>query len=437
MDWREVNISDSYDVIVVGGGAAGVTAAVQAARAGAKTALIEKNSLLGGTTVTAAVNFPGLFHAGGRQVISGIGWEAIVRTAARGGAVLPDFSLPVGERHWEHQVRVNKFVYSTVLEEMCAEAGVSLRYHEMPAAVSCWGEERKLLVTGKTGLTALVFSKLVDATGDANMAGLMGFAREKGETVQPGTLVYELDGYELDQVDQSKLREVYQAALRSGEIKETDHLPGELPLYRELTYRGSASLHITGIDGSTSMTKTSAEIEARKALMRIYTLLRSVPGCEQLFVKFFAPECGIRETWRIVGEKWVDAESYIKGLLWPDAVCYSYYPIDIHQHDANTTDVRPLQEGVVPTIPYGALIPQGSDHLLVAGRCISGDPVAHSAYRVQASCMAMGQAAGAAAALAARLDTSVRQVSMEELRALLREHEAIVPSDKMNPIGGY
>ncbi len=425
---REIPLSDSYDVLVVGGGSAGATAAIQAARAGARTALIEKNSILGGTTVVAAVDFPGLFHAQGKQVIAGIGWEAIERTVAKGGAALPDFSISVGERHWEHQVRVNKFVYSTVIEEMCLEAGVILRYHEIPAAIFVEGDERRLITAGKAGLMAIGFSKLIDATGDANMTEMMGYAREKGETLQPGTLVYKLAGYELDQVDEDKLRELYHKALQAGEIKETDHLPGDTPLFRELRSRGSSSLHITGIDGSTSMSKTHAEIEARKALMRIYTLLKSIPGCENLYVDFFANECGIRETWRIIGEEHIDANSYLSGHLWPDAIGYSYYPIDIHKHDSNTTDVRPLAEGVVPTIPYGALIPRGSEHLLVAGRCAAGDQVAHSAYRVQASCMAMGQAAGAAAAIAARHDISVRHVDIEEVRQLLREHKAIVPT---------
>lgn len=424
---KEFPLSDSYDVIVVGGGSAGFTAAIQSARAGARTALIEKNSILGGTTVVAAVDFPGLFHAWGKQIIAGIGWEAIERTVAKGGATLPDFTIPVGEKHWEHQVRVNRFVYSTILEEMCLEAGVILRYHEIPAAIYVEGEERRLITAGKSGLAAVAFRKLVDATGDANITGLMGYAREKGKTLQPGTLVYKLGGYQLDEVDLDQLKVFYSKALAAGEIRETDHLPGAIPLYRELSSRGSASLHVTGIDGSTSRSKTQSDMEARKALMRIYTLLKNIPGCEGLYVEFFANECGIRETWRIVGEERVDEFRYLTGYRWPDAICYSFYPIDIHRHDSNTTDIRSLHEGVVPTIPYGALIPRGSDHLLAAGRCASGDPVAHSAYRVQASCMAMGQAAGAAAAIAAKKDLSVRHVCLEDVRQLLREHAAIVP----------
>lgn len=421
----------SYDVVVVGGGAAGFTAAVQAARAGARTALIEKNGVLGGTTVVAGVDFPGLFHAGGKQVISGIGWEAIERTVAKGGAELPDFTQPIQEgKHWGHQIRVNRFLYSAVLDEMCLEAGVDLRFHEMPAAIKVDSNEQGeplLFTTGKTGLMAIGFKKLVDATGDANIAEMMGYEREREAVLQPGTLVYKLEGYELENVDRSVLKERYASALAAGEIRITDHLPGEFPFYRELVHRGSASLHIPWIDGSTSPLKSQAEIKAREALLRIVHFLRGIPGCEKLYVSDFANECGIRETWRIIGETRVDAPSYVSGRVWPDAVCYSYYPIDIHQSDSNTTEVRPLTEGVVPTIPYGALIPRGSEHLLAAGRCISGDGIASSAYRVQASCMATGQAAGAAAAIAASRSIPVYRVEVEELRQLLTMHQAIVP----------
>ena len=97
-----------------------------------------------------------------------------------------------------------------------------------------------------------------------------------------------------------------------------------------------------------------------------------------------------------MGQTEVTVERYASGYVWEDAICYSFYPIDVHQPDSMAIDIRPLARGVVPTIPYGALIPAGSDRLLVAGRCIAGDQEANSAYRVQATCMATGQAAGAA-----------------------------------------
>lgn len=425
---RELAVTDEYDVLVVGGGSAGCMAAIQAGRSGARTALIEKNGILGGTTVVSAVNFPGLFHAWGKQVIKGIGWEVLEETARRGGAVMPDFDTPYeNHRHWEHQVLVNKFVYSAILDEFCVKAGVTLRFHEMPAAAYMENDRVHLVVAGKSGLSILRTKTVIDATGDANIAGMMGYERERGEHLQPGTLIYEIGGYQLEAIDKERLAELYQSELAAGRILPTDHLPGELPLWRELRSGGGNCMHITNIDGADSVSRSDAELKGRASLMRIYELLRKVPGCEGVQVKFAASECGIRETWRIVGEQRITLSEYTSGYDWPDAVCYSFYPIDIHRHGDNTIDIRPLRPGVFPTIPLGALIPRGSDRLLVAGRCISGDTEASSAYRVQATCMATGQAAGAAAALAASGGISVQQVSLDDTLALLKSQGAIVP----------
>jgi hypothetical protein len=425
----ELAAEQEYDVMVFGGGAAGCAAAIQAARLGAKVALVEKNGVLGGTATVAAVNFPGLFHVWPRQVIAGVGWEIIEETVRRGGATLPDLSGPYpANKHYLHQVRVNRFIYSKVLDDLCLEAGVELKLHAMPVQIAEGdGLWRHVVLAGLSGPAVCRARKLVDATGDANVAGMMGYARERGDVLQPGTLVYELDGYRIEDISKERLLEEYHLAREAGEVLLTDHVPGEVPYWHELTARGGSCMHVTRIDGSTSAGRTLAELKARDSLWRSCRLWRRVPGCEGLFVRFAAMECGIRETFRIAGEKQVTLEVYTSGRIWPDAVCYSYYPIDIHSDKDSTIDKRYLAEGIIPTIPYGALIPRGSDHLLAAGRCISGDREASSAYRVQATCMATGQAAGAAAALAAARNLSVRQVPIEELQDTLRRHKAVLP----------
>jgi hypothetical protein len=429
---KHLPITDEYDVLVFGGGPAGCTAAVQAAREGAKTALVEKNGILGGTTVVAAVNFPGLFHTRlGMQVIAGIGWEMIEKTVELGGAKLPDFNVPYPPMHHpKHQILVNRFVYSAVLDEFCITAGVNVRFHEMPVHVYDSGKGVHVILAGKTGLIAVKAKKIVDATGDANVTELMGFSLEREQHRQPGTLIYHIRGYEKDQLDKKELQRLHDKAMTCREVLSTDYsytIAGDPPYWKELQSGGGNHNHIHDIDGASSTTRTTAELKARASLMRTYRFLRRVPGCENLEVDFVANECGVRETNRIVGERRVTGELYKTGFIWPDAVCYSYYPIDIHQHDGNQIDTRPLEDGVVATIPYGSLVPINSDHLLVAGRCISGDVEASSAYRVQATCMATGQAAGAAAALAAKQDISVREVNVEELRSILGKHKAIVP----------
>ncbi|TBL78567.1 FAD-dependent oxidoreductase [Paenibacillus thalictri] len=429
----EIRMVDEYDIVVFGGGPTGCTAAIQAGREGARVALVEKNGMLGGTTTVASVNFPGLFHTRlGRQIIRGIGWEMIEETEARGGARLQDFSIPYEpKQHPKHHIWLNRFIYATVLDDFCLAAGVQLRLHEMPVDIRIDKESGKHIVVlaGKSGLSAVRAGKLIDATGDANVAGMMGYATEQEEHVQPGTLIYHMTGYELGQVDKAELRRLAGEALAAGTLLGTDFCNPreEPPFWRELEGAGGNRNHIAGIDGSTSEGKTQAELKGRAALLRAYKFLRTVPGCENLEIDYVASECGIRETKRVVGERRISGLQYKTGFRWPDAVCYSYYPIDIHQHDNNSIDIRPLEDGIVASVPYGALIPQGSDHLLTAGRCISGDSEAHSAYRVQASSMATGQAAGAAAALAVRQGISVREVDIGELREMLVKHGAIVP----------
>ncbi|MGE9289882.1 MAG: FAD-dependent oxidoreductase, partial [Puniceicoccales bacterium] len=146
-------------------------------------------------------------------------------------------------------------------------------------------------------------------------------------------------------------------------------------------------------------------------------------------------ECGIRESYRIDGEVFISAEDYCTGRVWADSYCYSFYPIDMHASDGGGIDTRPLQEGTLPTIPLRAMIPKGSEHLLVAGRCVSGDRTANSAFRVQASCMATGQVAGAVAALAAQAGTNLQSVPESAIVGLLRQHHAIVPDSITNSHG--
>lgn len=413
-------IRGEYDIIVFGGGAAGCVAAIQAARAGRRTALVEKNGVLGGTTTVASVNFPGLFHAWGKQVIRGIGWEIIERTAELGGARLPDFTI-VPERHWKHQILVNRFIYSAVLDQLCLEAGVDLRLHEMPAAIMREDGGNKVALVGKSGLKWFKAGKLVDATGDANIVGLMGYARKKGEQLQPGTLINDIGGYDLAAVDKEYLERLYEEAVENGEISRN-----RFGLYNDLK-AGRVNMHVQGIDGAESETRTQAEVKARQLLLAHVRLLRRVPGCESLEVRHFAGECGIRETWRIDGETEVDEQSYVSGYVWPDAVCYSFYPIDLHHHSEFRIEQKMLRPGIVPTLPYRALIPKGSDDLLAAGRCVAGDRMANSAFRVQASCMATGQAAGLAAAIASERGISVRDVPLDLLRERLARFGAIVP----------
>jgi flavin-dependent dehydrogenase len=137
------------DILVVGGGTAGTIAAIQAARAGCSTVLVENGSQLGGTTTTGGVAFPGLFHAWGKQIIGGIGWELVTDTVRLNDDVLPDFTIPYGKNHPKHQIPLNGYLYALLAEEKCLEAGVQLRYYETPVAAKFKGNNWEVETIGK------------------------------------------------------------------------------------------------------------------------------------------------------------------------------------------------------------------------------------------------------------------------------------------------
>jgi hypothetical protein len=422
--------STPYDVIVLGGGTAGVVAAIQAGRAGAKTLLIEKTGMLGGTMTNGGVNFPGLFHAWGRQVIAGIGWELVSRAVAETGDSLPDFT-DYKRPHWQFHVRVDAFLYAALCDEAAVAAGVELLFHAMPAALAEApdGDGWAVTLCTKSGLATCRGRVVIDATGDANAASLAGLPVDIPEETQPATLSCLAGGYDPARLDLDAINRAFDAEVKAGRLAYTDASWNTTAanVGKWLGKRGANASHVHHINARDSAGKTHQELEARKSLLRLYRFLRQQPGLEKLNIAHLAPECGVRETAVIRGKRTVTVEDYCSGRLWDDAVCYSFYPIDLHSATGSGLRCEPLREGVVPTVPRGALLPKGSRNFLVAGRCLSSDRLANSALRVQATCMATGQAAGALAALAARAGIDPEAVPLTDLDALLRQHDAVVP----------
>lgn len=414
--------STEADVLIIGGGTAGTIAAIQAGRLGARTVLVEAGSQVGGTTTTAGVGFPGLFHAWGRQIIAGIGWELVCSTVKLNNDRLPDFTIPYGTQHWKHQVRLNGALYAALAEEACVKAGVQLRYYETPLSVRRGEKGWRVQLVGKGMQLELLARQLVDCTGNAAVIGLMGLPRLRESSTQPGTLIYRLTGYNADRADVDAMAIRAREAVQAGRLESADFRHN---LRGFLASGGENAMHIPAADSTTSELHTQTNIRGRQSLLRMMRFLKQFPGFENLRLELLHPEAGIRETFRIVGETLVTVDDYTRGRKFSDAVAYSFYPIDLH--DERGVRPKPLPSGTVPTIPLGALIPQSSRDVMVAGRCISSDRLANSALRVQASCMAMGQAAGAASALAAKLNLTPAKVPLADILKTLREHGAITP----------
>jgi len=378
-------VANEVDVLVVGGGTAGTIAAIQSARAGARTLLIERGTQLGGTTTTGGVAFPGLFDAWGKQVIAGIGWELVKESVELDGGTLPDFSR-VPERHWMNQVQVNQYLYPLLAEEKCDQAGIEIAYYEFPQAITQTVQGWQVDCAGFGTRRRVLCRQIIDCTGGAEVVGMLGLPRLREEETQPGSILFRLGKH-------------YQAG-REGVIQ---------------------ALYIHGADSTNSRTVTAANLKGRKDLL---AKVRSAKGKGRLM--HMQPEASFRESYRIEGETVITVDDYTSGRVFEDAVCYAFYPVDLHTR----TGVRPkkLKQGIVPTVPLSALVPKGSSNILVAGRCVSSDRLANSGLRVQASCMAMGQAAGATAALAVAHNTPPLNVPLSDIREMLVQHGAVVPA---------
>ena len=379
----EPEISGDFDVLVVGGGTAGHVAAIQAGRAGAKVLLVERGAQLGGVMTTGGVAFPGLFDAWGKQIIAGIGWELVKESVELDNGSLPDFAK-VPQKHWQNQVFTNQFLYAILAEEKCGKAGVEIAYHEFPQAVTKTDNGWQVDCIGFGTRRRVNCKQIIDCTGGAEVCGLLGLARLREEERQPGSYLYML-----------------------GEA----HEPGRNQIHR---------LYVHGADSTNSRTVTQANLTGRKSIL---AEVRK-KGKRLMHLQ---PETGFRETYRIEGETLITVNDYRSGKKFEDAICYAFYPVDLHTK--NGVKPEPLKPGVIPTVPLRSLIPKGSRNIIVAGRCVSSDRLANSGLRVQASCMGMGQAAGAAATLAAKAGTTPLEVPLKEIHALLREHGAIIPGD--------
>ena len=378
----ETEITNDVDVLVVGGGTAGHVAAIQAGRAGAKTLIIERNSQLGGTTTTGGVAFPGLFDAWGKQVIAGIGWELVKESVELDGGEFPNFAK-VPQHHWQNQIYTNQFLYAVLAEEKCAQAGVEIAYYEFPQTVTQTADGWQVDCVGFGTKRSVRCKQIIDCTGGAEVVGMLGFARLREEERQPGSYLYMM-----------------------GE----QHEPGRNQIHR---------LYVHGADSSNSRTATEANLTGRK------TILAKVRQQKQRLMHL-QPETGVRETYRILGETLITVNDYTSGRVFDDAISYAFYPVDLHTKTG--VKPKPLTRGKVPTIPLRALIPKGSRNIIVAGRCVSSDRLANSGLRVQASCMGMGQAAGVAAALAAKAGATPLDVPLGDIHFHLRKHGQIIPS---------
>lgn len=388
-----VNVTPpKYDVIVCGSGSAGFCAAIAAARCGASVAIVEKYNTPGGILTVLGNNsidqFNNPFRNDKKMIIEGIGWEFVLRLYRDGFARIPDMNALYRE-HSQYGVKVNPVAAAKVMDDMLSEAGVKLFYGQpVVDVVTERRSVKSVMIATKDGILELEAKIFIDCTGDGDVAHLAGAVTCSGDSngvFQPGTIRY------------------YPAV----DFQNDDKI---------LNF-GDNRNHVK-IDVTNSDAITDAEIISRRMLY-----------CEMQKGKQImaaAPAVAAREGRRIKGLSTMTQEDYMEGKQYPDSVCYTFWFIDIHR-EGKAAEIQYFKSENTPSIRLSAMISYDFDNLMMAGRCISTDRQTNSAIRVKASCMAMGQAAGSAAALSALDNTLPGLIPIGKVKQTLEDQGAIVP----------
>lgn len=439
------------DIVVCGGGPAGVCAAIAAGRTGASVILIERYGFIGGMS-TAALVYPWMtFHTlDGKQVIGGIAQEIIDRLMAMDGSPghLRDtvgFTNTITPYHPEK--------YKVLAVDMLKEAGVKLLLHSFIDEVRMDGNAIEAVqITTKSGKLLVRGKQFIDTTGDADLACLSGApclqGRDGDRLTQPMTMKFRMRGVDLAKVKRYMLEhpdEFY----RKTPFDELERLPlsgimgfskhwreADLPINRDqvLFFTGPAddevlvnTTRVQGLNGTDVEDLTEAEELGRKQVLLVADFMTAnLPGFEKASISDVGAQIGIRETRRIDGVYALQADDVVQGRRFPDAIARSGYPIDIHDPSGKGVTAAWVKGDGAYDIPYRCLLPKVVTNLLVGGRCISTSHEALATTRLTPSCMATGQAAGAAAGLALKAGVSPARIDIDELRDRLERDGVII-----------
>jgi hypothetical protein len=436
------------DVLVVGGGPAGFAAALAAAREGARTLLIEQYGSLGGVAAHTLIGvWLGSYSRDGAfPVIGGVFCELVTRMAGQQGAIPPAQTLQSGGRHigyaeWHKRVVPIEFeACKLAMEQMALEAGVGLRYFSTfvaPKQVS--GRVEGVFIHSKSGMEFIHTRVVVDASGDADVAFRAGcpveVGREEDGLMSGASVVFVLEGVDSHawetycrETGDVRLRKVIADAKACGEWP----FPFDIVVCCEMIHRGRFfinALQQTGVNGLRADDLTRGMLEGRREAHILTDLLRrNAPGFSDARLVQTSSVLGVRDTRRIVGDHRISTDDVSAGRRYPDTIALSGYQWDMADPKQPSQQSMEGKRIDLPfmEIPYRSLLPQGADNLIVAGRSLSCAWQALGVARIMPACMAMGQAAGAAAALAVAGDGVMRNVDVAALRAHLLEQGAIL-----------
>ncbi|WP_295158775.1 FAD-dependent oxidoreductase [Selenomonas sp. AE3005] len=457
----ELPVIFNTDVCVVGGGSAGTAAAISAARKGAKVVLVERGISLGGLATQGCV-FPCM-----PTFVDGSDTPYITdlnkRMESQGAS--PSLGIDTDTYYGGGRGQYVPEYLALVYDEMCAEAGVEILYNAaLAGTVTKEGRITACVVQTAEGLAKIQAKVFIDGTGDALLARFAGVPAEKGSETngrnQPMSLRFEMGGVDVGKVYKffqknlhddytrgkfvkivedalkekrapffefakwKKNEQFFKAGVARGELSEDDILyiqafsiPGK-PNVMSMNCPEMPPLTFS----STDAVSASRAVSFGRRMMRHLSafFVKNIPGFEKAYISREASMIGVRESWRIRGKYYMEADDYLKAHHFPDAVCRTAYPIDIH--DVKLDLFKKLEKGQYYEIPFRALVTNELANLLVVGRCASGSFAAQASFRIQPTCMSMGEAAGIAAVWGIRHNVAARDIQWDKIPAAERSY---------------
>ncbi|MPZ51438.1 MAG: FAD-dependent oxidoreductase [Acidimicrobiia bacterium] len=432
-----------FDVVVVGSGSAGSTAAITAARLGASVLLIEKLPFLGGVSTAVLDTFYGFYTPGERsiKVVGGVP-DDVVSGLRRLGDVLErpnTYGAGTGVTYLAEHLKV-------VWERLVVEAGAQILLHAFVQDVTVDdGRITDLLVATKAGLRTVSASVVIDTSGDADVCHHAGFGYELAGDLAPAqtlTTTFRMTNVNMERrrsIGKDELHHLMGEAAESGDYdlprrEGSDHIT---PIGDMMATVMTRIEHVSRDDDGTLVNATDpdvltrAEMEGRRQALEYARFLKDrVPGYGEADLVALGTQVGVRETRRVYGDHRITGAEVLAATQYDDQIALCGAPIEDHHGEttgeATGTTWAYLPDGKAVGIPLSTLVVRDSANTLVAGRCFSATHDAHASIRSMAQCMAMGQAVGSAAALASSGDGSVRSVSADTVRDHLRSDGAIL-----------
>jgi hypothetical protein len=443
---RQIPLYGDYEIAVLGGGPAGIAAAVAASRAGRRTLLIERYGFLGGMGTAAGVtNFCGL-HANVfgemHRVVQGVASDLLARIDRLDGLNAPHLIL--GKIFAQ---AYDTAAYKIAADDLLSSHQVDTLFHALGAGVVMHDDKRinALMVETKAGRQAVRANIFIDCSGDGDLAAWAGAPYEVGDNA--GSMLYPSMMFRLNGVDPKKAGDAWRtipALMEQAEAAGTHKFPRKAAIVRpqrsqiewRVNFTQLARKDGTAVNGLEPDDLTRGEIEGRRQAVKAFEFLRTVPGFEKSYIVDLPPQLGIRETRRVVGGHMLSGDDVLGCASFEDSIGVNGWPIESHVAGDVIFRFPPIPESRgFNELPYRMLVPEGVDNLLMAGRCASMTHDGQSAARVSGACFAMGEAAGSAAALALGGNTNPRDIAVEKLQQALKEQGAFIGRDQKIPEG--